>query len=407
MKLLDRYIARQCIINVLVLMALLGSFVVMVDLSLNLDKFSAAAGRMVRADDPSAAGVGAVLRRAMITVFLVADLWWPRLLQLYNFVAPLVVMGGMGFTFAQLVRHREVVAMLAGGVSMYRAARPVVLVALLFAGLQVMNQELVLPRIAPLLTRSASGAGERQVDAFSVSLVADGRRNLLQAARFDPATRTLERVNLWERDEGGRAVRRVSADRAVYDGSGWVLTNGRALPLAVGAAGGAGGAGVGGEGATTTGGAAGVAAGTVNGARRVGTSVSRLETDIDPTTLLANQFAAFSQTLSWSQIRRGLQTPGLKAEVRDRLERTAWGRVSSLVCGLLSLVIAMRFYLTREPVNMVVQSLRCSAVALPGLLIGIIGTAAVIPGLPPAAGVFLPVLVLLPLAIEAATAIKT
>ncbi len=387
---LDRYIARQYLINIFVLMALLASFVVMVDLSLNLDKFAGAAARMAATEASGGAGAGSTLRRGVITVLLVADLWWPRLLQLFNFIAPLVVVGAMGFTFAQLVRQREVVAMLAGGVSLYRAARPVLVVALVVSALQVVNQELVLPRIAPLLTRTAAGAGGREVDAFSVALVADGKRRLFQAARFDPATRTLERLNVWERDEAGRAVRRVSADQATFDESagGWWLTNGRAIDLGVK---GAGGAGAGGGGLK----------------RPAGTSVVRIETDLDPTTLLANQFTAFSQTLSWAQIGRVLGTSGLKPDVRERLERVAWGRVSGLLCGLLSLVIAMRFYLTREPLNMVVQSLRCAPVAVLSIMAGVLGSALAVPGLPPVVGVFLPVMVLVPLAIEAATAIRT
>ncbi|MFN0010823.1 MAG: LptF/LptG family permease [Phycisphaerales bacterium] len=387
MTILDRYIARQYLINIFVLMALLASFVVMVDLSLNLDKFAGAAARMASgeaSDGAPATGAGAV-RRAVITVLLVADLWWPRLLQLFNFIAPLVVVGAMGFTFAQLVRHREVVAMLAGGVSLYRAARPVLVVAVVVSALQVVNQELVLPRIAPLLTRSAAAAGGRDVDAFSVALVADGKRRLFQAARFDPAARTLERMNVWERDEAGRAVRRVSADLATFDESagGWWLTNGWAIDLSVRGGGGAA------------------------AQRPQSTSVARIETDLDPTTLLANQFSAFSQTLSWVQIARVLGTTGLKADVRERLERVAWGRVSGLVCGLLSLVIAMRFYLTREPLNMVVQSLRCAPVAILSIMAGVLGSALPVPGLPPVVGVFLPVMVLVPLAIEAASAIRT
>ena len=387
MNILDRYIARQYLINMAVLLALVATFVVMVDLSLNLDKFAGAAATMTAGEHGGAAasGTGGMVRRAVITVFLVADLWWPRLLQLFNFIAPLVVVAGMGFTFAQLVRHREVVAMLAGGVSLYRAARPVLAVALVATLVQVANQELVLPRIAPLLTRSAASAGEREVDSFSVALVADGKRRLFQAARFDPGTKTLERLNVWERDESGRAVRRISADSAAFDESagGWWLTGGRVIDLGV-------------KGASPN------APG-----RRAGATIDRIETDLDPTTLLADQFKAFSQTLSWAQISRVLGTSGLKPDVRERLERVAWGRVSALVCGLLSLVISMRFFLTREPRNMVLQSLRCAPVAIVSIMAGVLGSALPVPGLPTVVAVFLPVLVLVPLAIEAATAIKT
>ncbi len=390
MTILDRYIARQYVLNMLMLVALVAAFVVMVDLSLNLDKFAGAAAAMAAGGEAAgsahAPGGGGALRRAVITVFLVADLWWPRLLQLFNFIAPLVVVAGMGFTFAQLVRQREMVAMLAGGVSLHRAGLPVLVVAAAVGAVQVANQELVLPRIAPLLTRGAASAGERDVDAFSVPLVADGRRRLFQAARFDPGTGTLEKPNIWDRDEGGRAVRRISAESATYDESagGWWLTGGVAIDLTR---------------------AGPEQAGRVRRPR--GTPVDRIETDLNPTALIADRFKAYGQTLSWAQIARALGAGGLQPDVRARLERVAWGRVSALVCGFLSLVIAMRFYLTREPVNMVVQSLRCAPVALLCVMGGVLGPALPVPGLPAVVGAFVPVLVLVPLAIEAATAVRT
>jgi hypothetical protein len=63
--------------------------------------------------------------------------------------------------------------------------------------------------------------------------------------------------------------------------------------------------------------------------------------------------------------------------------------------------------LTREPRNMVVQSLKCAPVAVGSLLGSTLAILAPIPGLPVELGVFLPVLALLPVAIAGATSIKT
>ena len=96
------------------------------------------------------------------------SLRWPILLGV-------VLIGGMGFTCAQLVRHRELVAVLASGVSLRRIARPILIVAIMLIGLQALNQELVLPRIAPLLTRDHGEAGKRGLGADRVKLVGDIR----------------------------------------------------------------------------------------------------------------------------------------------------------------------------------------------------------------------------------------
>ena len=101
-------------------------------------------------------------------VELAADLWWPRLLQLFVFLLGMVLMGAMGFTLSQVVRHRELVAMLASGISLRRAARPILLVAALMTLVQVLDQELVLPRIAPLLTRDHGDAGKHELQGFAV-----------------------------------------------------------------------------------------------------------------------------------------------------------------------------------------------------------------------------------------------
>lgn len=405
MTTLDRYIARQFLLNVALLLVLLASFVVMVDVSLNLGRFVGAAERLLAAPgeadglDPARGEGISPLRRAALTVLLVFNLWWPRLLQLFNFVLPLVMVGAMGFTFTQLVRQREVVAMLAGGVSLYRVARPVLLCAAALSLVQVLNQELVIPRIAPLLTRDPGSAAGRGVESFAVPVTPDGQGRLISAARFEHASGTLHGVNVWERDASGRAVRRISAERATFDGQAWTLERPTVIALSMrpGLA----------PGASPSLPPPPAAANPAPTAAPAAAAPDRLVTDLDPPTILANQFSAFSQTLSWVQIRDALATPGLKPRVRDRLERVGWGRLSALLCGLLSLVIALPFFLTREPRNMILQSLKAAPVAIVTLLGGVLGTAAPVPGLPPAFAVFLPVLVLAPLAVEAATRIRT
>ena len=63
----------------------------------------------------------------------------------------------------------------------------------------------------------------------------------------------------------------------------------------------------------------------------------------------------------------------------NKMARIAWGRLSALISTVLSLVIALPFFLTREPRNMVVQSRKCTPIALGCLLGGVLGAAAPIP----------------------------
>lgn len=380
---LSRYIARHYFTNIVVLLVLLCSFVMMVDVSVNLGRYAKAAARLNGGEDGW--GFASILRTAMV----IGDLWWPRLIQLYCYILGIVLVGAMGFTFTQLSRQRELVAMLAGGVSMFRASRPVLFVAAGLMLVQVGLQEFAMPRIAPLLARDAGDAGSRDTSAFALKLTADSSGSLWSIHRFDPATGAAEGVNIIERDEAGRAKRRISAERASFDGGGWVLTGPSVMSLTAPSAPGRGGAGGTGVGATAE------------------TVPTRMKTDLDPTAILASHYSDYSSSLSWRQIGQILRSPTVKPEMHDRLSRIGWGRLSALVCAVLSLLITMPFFLSREPENMLMAALKCAPVAILTLLAGLLGTTLAIPGLPPVVSVFVPVLVLGPLAMAALTSIKT
>jgi lipopolysaccharide export system permease protein len=376
---LDRYIGRQFLLNVGALALMLGAFVVMVDVSLNADEY------LHRADETSGGATG--LRRALVTVLLVWDLWWPRLLQLLNFTSGLVLVGAMSFTFAQLVRHRELVAMMAGGVSLYRAARPVLFVAVLLLGVQIANQELVLPQLAPLLSRSIKDAGKREFDRYQLPLVSDKQGRVLTAREFDPNTGTIKGLYVLERDSAGRAQRRVTADTAVWDQTAgvWRLTNGIGRSMRLNEL------------------------SPLDPRVRGAEAVTTVSTSVDPTVLLANRYRFYSQTLSWGQLFEGINLPNLPQSMRDDLSRIAWGRASTLVGTLLSMVICLPYFLTREPKNMVVQSLKAAPVAVGTLMGTVLGAAAPIPTdlMPPWLAAFVPVLAMLPIAIAQGTSVKT
>jgi len=377
MKLLDRYIARQYLFNVLALTVILFSFIVTIDVSLNFNRLSGISIERLKAQgvlDPSA------LRKFFFTVYLAADLWWPRLLQLFNFMLGFVLVGAMGFTFSQLVKGRELVAVLASGLPLQRVARPVIVIALLLTGVQLINQEFIVPRIAPLLMRDHGDAGRRFLGADRVPLCADAQGRLWYAKSFDREAGTLQSVWVWERDAEGLATRKIKAAAATWRDGGWDLQD-----------------------ATTE-----VRQGSLGPAASTAQPITRLETDLDPVALTMRRSESFSQALSWSQLNQLLLRPEQLSESRrDQLDRTRWGRASIITANFLSLIIAVPFFLRREPANMAWQSVKCAPVAIVSLLGGVLGASAAIPGLPIPLAVFVPCLVLAPLAVAAATGIKT
>lgn len=374
MSLLDRAIARQFLTNIVLLFVILFSFVVVIDVSLNIDQFLNLASRIGAREGSGEPGV---VRRSALAALLIVDLWWPKLLQLYNFLLGLVMVGAMGFTLTQMSRNRELIAIMAGGISLGRLLRPVLIVALGLIALQAINQELVIPRIAPLLVRDHQDAGDHRLAVAEVRLTRDGQGRLLRAASFDANTGRLEGVYILERDAEGHAARSITADAASYDDGVWTLENGLARDRSGG---------------------------------RVGdpVPVDSIASPLDPNELRINRYESYAQALSFSQARRMLERPTLTdPEKRARYERICWGRFSMMASSVLSLVIAFPFYATREPRHPLVQSVKCAPVAMLALIGGAIGASASIPGLPPRLGVFIPVMILSVVGVAQISALKT
>ncbi|MEL6499248.1 MAG: LptF/LptG family permease [Planctomycetota bacterium] len=375
MKLIDRYIARQYLTNILALLAILFSFVVTIDASINIDEFWEAAG------EPTADGEEpGLVRRVTLTALWIAHLWWPRLLQLFNMMLGIVLVGAMGFTCVQLVRHRETVAVLASGLSLRRVAAPILGVSLFMVGLAAVNQEAVLPRVAKLLTREHRDLGTREATAGPIPLATGNQGQLLiYAARFDADRAVLEDALFIQRDPAGPGTLHITTELATWDTTAlaWTAESASVEDL------------ISPENSSA------------------GEPVS-IETDLDPTALTVLQYAGFSQNLSFRQIGRLLnQTRGGDANVRERLQRNRFGRIAMALSNLLIIVIALPFFLTRMPGNSLTGSLRGAPVAVACIIGATLGTSAPVPGVPAVVSVFLPVLVLAPLAIAVAISPKT
>lgn len=365
MSILDRFIARQFLTNVVILLALLGAFVVAIDASLNMDEFVGAARSLAAAQGQEATPV----RIGTVAVLLVVDIWWPRLLQLFNYLLGIVLVGAMGFTLAQMSRHRELVAILASGQSLFRVARPILLVAAGLTVVQAINGEFILPRIAPLLARERPEAATRAMAPTRIPLAADGHGQVFYAEQFNGATGQLSDVTIWALDEKGLPLSRVRANQASWRDGGWQLAEGR-----------------------------------VSRVTREGLEaeapIQRVESDLDPTQMMMMRYKGFSQSMSFAQADRLLTSlNNLDVRQERRLERIKWGRVPAMLANVLALVVTIPFFLHREPRSMLVQSLRAAPVGLGSIMMGVMGSAAGIPGIPAALGVFLPMVVLTPLAI--------
>ncbi len=380
MTLLDRYIIRQYLQNILALFVLLFAIIIVIDFSLNFDEYINIADKVHKAAHTSQSG----LANGATAIYLVFDLWWPRLFLLYNFLLGLILVGAMGFTCAQMNRHREFVAILSGGISLHRVARPIIMVAIVMTALAAVNREVFIPRLAPLLTREKGEAGSKTLQSTSQRLCADANGRLFYARSVDLEEGVIEGLWVWERDADGLMTRRITAERATYSGGHWVLEHGMAESRQAGSE-------------TTT--------------SQVQTPIAVLETDLDPTALRLRRFEGYSNNLSLRQLTElvtNYKSQPQPPEARiERLDRIRFGRLAGLISGVLILFLSLPFFIKREPGNLLLQSIMCAPVTLISFVAAVVGTTAAIPGLPASLGVFVPVMILIPLAIAAVTSIRT
>ena len=393
MKILDRYIIRQFLINFVVLFTVVMLLFVVVDLIVDVDEFVQAgeAHKKFWYDLTPVATAAAVV-----------DYYVPVVLLVYVFFNGLIVVGAMGFTIVGLQRNRELTAVIASGVSLYRVAAPVLIAGLLLSAATLPVQEFVLPPLAPKLVRSKSQLKEPKqgLESKEVYYARAGGRDLLSASSFDAESGRLTGLRVLSRDQTGRTSTIITADAAVWDPARgvWELTRGRAeVPADLTAGPGAGGASGGQAGGAEGGGAGGLgseSAGRVRG-------VSAYETDLSPTVLLARRNALYAGLLSIRTLEGLADNEAVDPKQRSKVTQIISSRFSLMVLNVLVLVMGLPFFLKRVPGDTLVSSLRAA-----GLCIGAWGGGLMMlqlsPGTIPVGGpvlvAWLPVAIYLPVA---------
>ncbi len=375
MRILDRYVAGRFLWNFLALFGALYLFGVAVDVVISTSKFIEAADIAVREGRAGSRFTGFVL--------MLLDFHGPRVFQFFQFMMGLVCVGAMGFTFAQMHRARELVAMMAAGIDLRRVAACVLVVAAGLNALQLANQEWVLPALAPKLVRFHSDMLANQGSAFPVPLTRDAAGLLFQADRFDPDTGRLDGLVVLERDQLGRARTRTSARAATWDASrdAWILQEGRTIRLperpeaAIGV-----------------------------DLREFERPADEVRTSLGPESLLTHRFRIYGQMLSTAQLLELREGGGADRSLAGRL---LVSRALAPLVNLLVLAAAVPFFLLREPRSLLQQSLRAAAFAVPASITALTLTTVPVSGFPPMLAAALPAALLLPLAAWRISALRS
>lgn len=372
MRILDRYIVKQFLQNYLILWVVLGGLYVLVDLIVDLDEF-------LRAGRENAERFGGVFAS---TTWAMADYYGPMFLLLFTILSSLIVVAAIGFTISQLQRSREVTAILASGVSLYRVAAPVLIAGFLINLLVLPVQEYAIPGLAEQLVRSKSDIGRPTLKDNPIHYARDDAGSLISASKFSVEDRLMADVRIIERDEMGRQTRLIRADEARWSGSEaqgrWMLVNGRAFDTA------------GDQGGP-------IALG--------GESVASYETELSPAVLITRVEALYIRLQSIKELQSMRDNQALSIEQRASVTQVVWSRFSTLVMGVLIMLMALPFFLTRVPGNLLRNSGYASTITLLAWAGGMLLVQ--IDGLNPITAALLPVVLFVPVAFYLVTTIKT
>ena len=151
--------------------------------------------------------------------------------QILNYTVPISVLVTTLVTFAIFSKNNEVTAFKSSGISLYRIALPVLVLGIVTSVLSYLLLDYVLPysnrrtdelRSRIKSTRPVSVANQQQKLWFH------GRGNyIINFLSYDRNLKELSQVQVFElHPKQFRLARRVYADRARWDGQGWVFEHG-------------------------------------------------------------------------------------------------------------------------------------------------------------------------------------
>lgn len=375
MTLLDRWIATRFLANFAVLFLIMYLFAASIDVILELERYVEAARTAV--EDGKFGSMLLALPLAVI------DFNAPRIFQFYAYMVGLVSVAAAGFTLAQFVRNRELVAMMSAGVSLHRVALAILTAAVGLNLVQLANQEIMLPRLAPRLVREHDAIFSDGVARFSVPLIEDASHALILAGSFEPQGEVARDLLVIERDEEGRAKRRIVAKEATWDDErkGWALVGGTASGREVPDA---------------------------HATRETRIDQSApcdfVATDVSPREIMSRHFRSYAQLLSINQLRQLAAEGGMEPSTASRLTGM---RFAGALVNLLMLAICLPFFLLRVPQTLLQASVICAGTAVPAMLTSFFLMTVPLPDVPVMLGVFLPVAILLPFAAARLGALRT
>jgi LPS export ABC transporter permease LptG len=148
-----------------------------------------------------------------------------------NWTVPISILVATLVTFALLSKNSEITAMKSSGVSLYRIGLPIMAIAALMSVVTYLNLDFVLPyssRRLEEIKRVIDGKPPISSVAAQQKLWYRGKgRHLINFLAYDRDAKRLTQVQVYElHPTDFRMTRRIYANRATWNGKGWVFEDG-------------------------------------------------------------------------------------------------------------------------------------------------------------------------------------
>ena len=313
MRIIDRYVFTSFLRNYLIsFMVLIGMYVVL-DMVFHFDELV----------DTDAAETTAWLNTVGM-LWNILDYYFFQSFLFFVHLSGIIPVVAAAFTLLRLSRFGELTALLAAGQPLLRVAAPIIIASVVLNALLIVDQEVVIPRMIPKLSRSHDEM-HKGVKHFALQAIQDDNNALLYAARYLPpgaqgqARPTMLEVDVLERNERLLTEAKISARKAEWDARGnvWRL-----------------------EGAVR-----------INhllpDQRPLREDVTEWKTSITPTEIDLYRNTDFVELLSTDRINSLLTRP--KSFGAENLQRIKHSRFTQPIMNVILLLLAIPCVLTREP----------------------------------------------------------
>lgn len=352
MKILDRYVLITFLKNYVISLTVLVGMYVMMDMVFHFND-------LISVQSNTAAGGGNGVLSAM---FAVGNYYFFQAFQIFVQLSGIIPVVAAAFTLLRLSRFNELTAFLSAGVPLLRIAVPITIASVLLNALLIADQEFVLPRMIPQLTRKPDEVYTAPQQVFQIKSMQVDQHSLLVAARYHPPTGGeepfMEDIDVLERNDNLQPMAHLFAASAEWEPArhDWKLTGGHRVTGLL-----------------------------PNESPSPEQPVDYYKGDVTPEEISLYHSSAYVELLSTSRINELLNRP--KSYGAAGLYKVKHLRVTQPFMNVILVLLAIPMVLTHDPKMLKTAAAKC--LMLTGLAMGSVFVAQQMASNPPAGNVWI------------------